>query len=172
MSGITTIQGNQLFTGSTGRSLNVSTGSAVEAGKQNSAQNVNQNETTSKDGDTVEISAAGTVLSSTMSSQSSSSSDTVSEDEGYTSKMAGAVSSAASAIGITEASAAKSQMSAQAAAVTGSSSDSSSSSTSDLSSYSASQLKQMLENGEITQAEYEAEIQSRSTSTNESSDEA
>lgn len=38
-----------------------------------------------------------------------------------------------------------------------------STSTSDLSSYSQSQLAQMLSDGEITQAEYNAELQSRAT---------
>jgi hypothetical protein len=48
-----------------------------------------------------------------------------------------------------------------AASATSEDSDSSSSSTEDLSQYTDLQLKQMLQEGEITQAEYEAEIESR-----------
>jgi hypothetical protein len=51
-----------------------------------------------------------------------------------------------------------------AAAASSESSDSSSSSEENLSQYTDLQLKQMLQNGEITQAEYNAEIQSRDES--------
>lgn len=48
--------------------------------------------------------------------------------------------------------------------VSGSVSGSSSGSTSSLSNYSVAELKEMLQNGEITQAEYNAEIKSRYSS--------
>ena len=168
MSGITSIQGSQIFSGNADRAYNVSTKSVSETEKQNTAQNTNENVTTSKDGDTVEISAAGTARSAKTYTAMSSSSGTVSKDEGYTSKMAETVSNATSSVGITETSAAKNEMSAQSAAVSGSSSGSSSSSTGDLSSYSASELKEMLQNGEITQAENDAEMKSRSSSSEDS----
>ncbi len=167
MSGITSIQGSQIFSETAGRAYNVSTKSVSETEKQNAAQNKNESVTTSKDGDTVEISAAGTAHSAKTYTAMSSTSGTVSKDEGYTSKMAETVSNAASSVGITETSAAKNEMSAQASAVSGNSS-SSSSSTGDLSSYSASELKEMLQNGEITQAEYDAEMKSRSSSSEDS----
>jgi hypothetical protein len=130
---------------------------------------------TSSQGDTVTISNAGAQMAAKTFSGQSANSPTVAglTDNGYTDKQASALSSAASSIGITAYTATKTQNSSEAAAVS-SSSSSSSSSESSLSGYTESQLKTMLQNGEITQAEYNAEIQSRqeaesSSDTDESS---
>jgi maltodextrin utilization protein YvdJ len=135
------------------------------------AQNEDENTSTSSQGDTVTISAAGAQAAKTFTGQSANrASETLaSEVDTYTDSTAAALSSVASDAGITEYTAIKNQNSANAAAVTGSSSGSSSSSSSNLSEYTESELKEMLENGEITRAEYEAEINSRKQS-NETSD--
>lgn len=133
----------------------------------------------SKDGDTVSISAQGTALAKQnhvgySENTTANGGSVTGEDEGYTDATASALSNAAGDIGITEASQTKSENSAAASAVSsGTSSSSSSSSTSDLSSYSLSELQEMLRNGEITQAEYKEELASRNgTSDTESDTEA
>lgn len=171
MSGISSIQGNQLFSGTTNRTYNVSVSTAE--GTKKVSQDKEEGVTTSKDGDTLEISAAATALAQKNYSAMSASAGTVSKDEGYTDTTAEIMSNAAASAGITEETAAKNEMSMQASVVSGSTSGTSSGSTSNLSSYSASELKEMLQNGEITQAEYDAEMASRSgSSTTESSDES
>jgi hypothetical protein len=127
---------------------------------QAAAQEEDATVTTSVQGDTLTISDAGAFAAKTFTAQSAGSA--VSTDEGYTDKTAQIISSAASDAGITEYSAVKNENSADAAAVSGSSSDTSTDS--NLSEYSLAELKEMLENGEITQAEYDAEIQSRQAS--------
>jgi hypothetical protein len=156
--------------GSTSLYSAVSTSTAtakVSTGKEDTASKVNseedENAQTSSDGDTVTISAAGIQAARTFTGQSAhrASEAEASEEDTYTDSQAAALSSAASDIGITKYTAQKNANSADAAAVTGSSTSSSSSTSSDLSEYSESELKEMLEEGEITRAEYEAEINSR-----------
>lgn len=165
MSGLT-IQGNHIFSESANSAFHVNTKAVVREG-QNTSQNKEEGVETSKDGDTLELSAAGTALASKTFTATSASAGAVSKDEGYTSKTAQIVSEAAASAGITETTAAKNEMSAQASTVSGSSSGS----TSNLSSYTATELKEMLQNGEITRAEYDAEIESRSSSTNTTEEE-
>lgn len=162
MSSITAIQGNQIFpttanqtAGATARTTLV-----TDTAKKQPAQE--ENLATSKDGDTLEISASGTILAQKTYAGQSSDQGELSDDEGYSDATASALSNAASSVGITEYSAAKSTMDAQADAVGGSTSGSDS--TSELSGYSESELREMLQNGEITRAEYEEELASRRTS--------
>ncbi len=125
----------------------------------------------SADGDTLEISASGTAFQQKTFTATSAQSglDTVlAGDEGYTSSTASIVSSAASSAGITEYTSTQAENSADASTV---SSSSSSDSSSNLSSYTTAQLKQMLENGEITQAEYNEEIASRQSGSTDTEDE-
>lgn len=168
MSSITSIQQNQLFSTAANQAASAKVTVIADNQKISSAQD--ENLTTSQDGDTLEISASGTALAQKTYTGQSSDHGALLEDEGYTDATANALSSAASSVGITEYSATKSEMNAQADAVSGStsSSSSSSSSTSNLSSYSESQLREMLQDGEITRAEYEAELESRKTSTDDS----
>jgi hypothetical protein len=140
-------------------------------------QNDDETTTTSIQGDTLTISNAGAQQAAKAQQTSVpdifTKSTELSTDEGYTDATAAAISSAASGIGITEYSATKNENSVASAAVSsgsGSSSTSSTSSESNLSQYSDYELKQMLENDEITQAEYNAEIKSRQES-NSSDDE-
>jgi hypothetical protein len=143
------------------------------------AQNEDETTTTSSQGDTLTISNAGaqaqqaqkTVKTFTAESANRPSVAGTSEDT-YTDSKAEAISSAASSAGITEYTAVKNENSANAAAVSGSSSSSSSSSDSNLSEYTDSELKKMLQNGEITQAEYDAEIKSREESSSDSDDDS
>jgi hypothetical protein len=146
----------------------------TDAAVTNQAANQNEDENTevSSQGDTLTISSAGAQAAKTFTAQSANrpSVNGTSEDT-YTDATAAALSTAASVIGIDDTTIAENEASAESNAVSGSSSSSSSSSTdSNLSEYSEAELKEMLENGEITQAEYEAEIQSRSQ-TDTSSDE-
>jgi hypothetical protein len=135
------------------------------------AQEEDENTTVSSQGDTLTLSASGVSAAKTFTAQSANrpSVNGTSEDS-YTDATASALSSAAAGVGITSATAAKAEASADEAAVSGSTSSSSSSTDSNLSEYSESELKEMLENGEITQAEYDAEIQSRSQSESSSDD--
>jgi hypothetical protein len=144
----------------------------AEVTKQEALQNEDENTEVSSQGDTLTISNAGAQAAKTFTAQSANrpSVNGTSEDT-YTDATAAALSSAASGIGINDTTIAKSEASADSAAVSGSSS-SSSSSDSNLSEYSEAELKEMLENGEITQAEYEAEIQSRSQSSTSSDEES
>jgi hypothetical protein len=139
-----------------------------EATKDTEEKNDDETTTTSIQGDTLTISTAGAQKAAKTQQTSVpdifTQSTELSTDEGYTDATAAAISSAASSIGITEYSAMKNESSVASAAVSsgsGSSSTSSTSSESNLSQYSDYELKQMLENDEITQAEYNAEIQSR-----------
>jgi hypothetical protein len=127
------------------------------------AQNEDENTVTSSQGDTLTISMAGVKAAKTFTAESANRpSVTGTSEDTYTDATATALSSAASNIGITEYTSVQNENSANAAAVNGSSSSaSSSSSSSNLSEYSESELKEMLEDGEITRAEYEAEINSR-----------
>ncbi len=153
---ISSVQGNNLFgtSASVFQNTSVSTTSVAEG---TPAQEENEQVTaTSADGDTLEISASSTnIVRKTYTGTSSQSA--VSEDEGYTSGVSQAVASASASIGINEYTAEVDEASASSA----STSSSSSSSTSSLSQYSEAELKEMLRNGEITQAEYNAEISSR-----------
>jgi hypothetical protein len=148
----------------------VTTDAAVT--NQADVQNEDENTEVSSQGDTLTISNAGAQAAKTFTAQSANrpSVNGTSEDT-YTDATAAALSSAASGIGIDDTTIAKSEASADSAAVSGGSS-SSSSSDSNLSEYSEAELKEMLENGEITQAEYEAEIQSRSQSSTSSDEES
>jgi hypothetical protein len=148
---------------------NVTGAGKVSTGEEQTASAATQNEdettTTSSQGDTLTISNAGaqaqkTAKTFTAQSANRPSANGTSEDT-YTDSNAAAISSAASSAGITEYTALKNENSANSAAVSGSSSSSSSSSDSSLSQYTDSELKKMLQNGEITQAEYDAEIKSR-----------
>jgi hypothetical protein len=143
---------------------------AAEA-NQAAVQNEDENTEVSSQGDTLTISSAGAQAAKTFTAQSANrpSVNGTSEDT-YTDATAAALSTAASGVGITDTTIAKSEAAADSAAVSGSSS--SSSSDSNLSEYSEAELKEMLENGEITQAEYEAEIQSRSQSSTSSDEES
>jgi hypothetical protein len=143
---------------------------AAEA-NQAAVQNEDENTEVSSQGDILTISSAGAQAAKTFTAQSANrpSVNGTSEDT-YTDATAAAFSTAASGVGITDTTIAKSEAAADSAAVSGSSS--SSSSDSNLSEYSEAELKEMLENGEITQAEYEAEIQSRSQSSISSDEES
>jgi hypothetical protein len=148
----------------------VTTGKAETA--QTATQNEDENTVTSSQGDTVTISAAGLQAAKTFTAESANRPSVAGTSEDtYTDSTAAALSSAASDLGITEYTAEKNANSANAAAVTGSSSSSSSSS-SNLSEYTESELKEMLENGEITRAEYEAEINSRKQTDETTDDES
>jgi hypothetical protein len=128
------------------------------------AQKEDETTTTSSQGDTLTISNAGAQKAAKTFTGQSANRPSVAgtSEETYTDSQAAALSSAAAGAGITEYTSVKNENSASAAAVSsGSSSSSSSSSESDLSGYTEAQLKTMLQNGEITQAEYEAEIKSR-----------
>jgi hypothetical protein len=131
-------------------------------------QEDDENTKTSSQGDVLTISTQGAYAAKTFTGQSASrpSEDGNGEDS-YTDSTAAAIASAASDAGINEATATKNANSADAAAVSGSSS--SSSENSSLSQYSEAELKEMLQDGEITRAEYNAEIKSREQS--ESADE-
>jgi hypothetical protein len=136
------------------------------------AQNEDETVTVSAQGDTVTISNAGAQQAKTFTAKSTSVDDLLSADNGYTDATAAALSSAAADIGINEYTAVKNENSADAAAVSSGSGTDSSSTDSDLSEYSLSELKEMLESGEITQAEYNEEIQSRQQSDTSSDDES
>jgi hypothetical protein len=131
---------------------------------------------TSSQGDTLTISSAGAQKAAKTFTGESANRPSVAgtTEEAYTDAQASALSSAASSAGITEYTSVKNENSANAAAVSSGSgtSSSSSSSESDLSGYTEAQLKTMLENGEITQAEYEAEIKSRQEGDTTSDDES
>lgn len=113
---------------------------------------------TSAQGDVLTISSAGSMLSKSLSATAES--GDIATDNGYQDSTAQALASAANAVGINDASAAKSEQ----ASTSGTSS-------SNLTSYSEAQLKEMLNNGEITQAEYNAEIKSRQEKSTGGSDE-
>jgi hypothetical protein len=146
----------------------VATGKTEET--QVAAQEEDENTTTSSQGDTLTLSNAGIQAAKTFTAQSANrpSVNGTSEDT-YTDATAAAISSAASGIGITDETISKNEASADSAAVSGSSS--SSSTDSNLSEYTEAELKEMLEDGEITQAEYDAEIKSRSQNSDTSDDE-
>ena len=108
-------------------------------------------------GDTLVISSEGMALS--QKTFTGHSDDTTEVYSG--SKTAATVADAAASIGIDKYSGTKNQNSTDAAAVNSSDADSSSKSTSNLSQYSALELKEMLKNGDITQAEYSKEIANR-----------
>jgi hypothetical protein len=120
----------------------------------------------------VTISNAGAQAAKTYTAQSANRPSVAGTSEDtYTDTRATALASAAADAGITEYTAVKNENAANSAAVSGgSSSSSSSSSESNLSEYTESELKEMLQNGEITQAEYEAEINSRQQSDTSSDD--
>ena len=159
---VNSIQANQLSSlinnnqSATSKQMNVSvdTEKAVAASSTKEEETAEGSVATSKDGDTVTISLKA---QKTFTAQSKSS--VISEDEGYTDSTAAALSSAAAGAGISSTTQVQQQQQATSAAV--SSASSSSSDESDLSSYSVSELKQMLQSGEITQAEYNEEIASR-----------
>ncbi len=151
-------------------------------GKTSSVKVASQNATTtqatdekveqSAQGDTVTISSAGSALSqqqttsqaTNQASQKTFTGDIAGKEDGYlkvsetqTDSMAGVLASAAADAGITD-----TTSTTTATGTTSSSSDSSSSDSSDdLSSYTESQLLTMLNNGEITQSQYNSEIESR-----------
>jgi hypothetical protein len=138
----------------------VSTGEAQTTSA--AAKNEDETTTVSAQGDTVTISNAGALQAKTFTAQSANrDSFGESSDDSYTDATAEILSSAASSAGITEYTAVKNANSANAAAISSGSSSSSSSTDSNLSEYTESELKEMLQNGEITQAEYDAEIKSR-----------
>jgi hypothetical protein len=123
-------------------------------------QNEDENTVTSIQGDTLTISNAGAQKAKTYTGESSERASVSGlTEEAWTDSKASAISSAAANAGITEYTELKNENSASAAAV--SSDSSSSSSSSSLSEYTDAELKTMLRNGEITQAEYEEEIKRR-----------
>lgn len=160
------------------------TTSAIGAGtvtveKEASSTAVNKEEdgttATSVQGDTLTISNAGAQKAAKTFTGESANRPSVNgtATEGSTDALAGVLADAASNAGINEYSALKDENAAASAAVSsGSSTSSSSSSTSSLSSYSEAELKEMLRNGEITQAEYNAEIKSRQEEDGTEEDEA
>jgi hypothetical protein len=158
---------NTARTAATAGKITISQGDTVSS----AAQNEDENTITSEQGDTLTLSNAGVNAAKTWTAQSANrpSINGTSEDS-YTDATAQAISSAAEGVGITETTVAKNEASADSAAVSGSSS--SSSTDSNLSEYTDAELKEMLENGEITQAEYEAEIESRSQSDTSSDEES
>jgi hypothetical protein len=151
----------------------IGSGKVSTSEKQSKAaalQNEDETVTVSSQGDTVTISNAGAQQAKTFKAESTD--DVLSGDNGYTDSTAAALSSAAADIGINEYTAVKNANSSDAAAISSGSGTDSSSTDSDLSEYSLSELKEMLESGEITQAEYNAEIQSRQESDTSSDDES
>lgn len=131
--------------------------SASKSASTNEENTASSATAVSADGDTLELSAAGTALEK-KTFEGVSKNSGVSEDEGYTDSMAELISSAASSAGINEYT---NSVDSDGSVV------SSSDSTSDLSSYTESELKEMLENGEITRAEYEKEIAARQSGSSE-----
>lgn len=176
MSAITSIQSNQIFSQSANHTFNVNTNNNVKTSNdvksetKNDLKDKQDGVVMSKDGDTLQISETAAALSQKTFVETSDSEDSVSTDEGYTDATAAALASAAGSAGITEQTAVKNQMFSDSTAVSGSSSSSSSSSssTNNLSQYTSIELKEMLQDGEITQSEYNAEIESRSSSSDTS----
>jgi hypothetical protein len=138
------------------------------------AKNEDETTTASSQGDTVTISKEGAAKAAKTFTGQSANRPSVAgvAEETYTDSTAQAISQAASGAGIDEYSSLKNENSAASAAVSSESSSSSSSSDSDLSEYSETELKKMLQNGEITQAEYEAEIKSRQETDTDSEDDS
>jgi hypothetical protein len=145
---------------------NVLGGGKVSVSEEKPTSTIEQNEDettmTSVQGDTLTISNAG-AQQAAKAQVADVVTETTTEDN-YTDSLAAAISSAASSVGITEYTATQNANSADSAAISSGSSSSSTSSDSDLSEYSEYELKTMLQNGEITQAEYNAEIASRQKS--------
>jgi hypothetical protein len=152
---------NSLFFNSASNVSTIGKVSTEETKNASTAKDEDESTTVSSQGDTVTISLAGQQAAKTFTGESANrpSTDGISKDEGYTDSRAAALASAAAEAGITEYSAAQNANSLDSAAVSGSSG--SASSDSDLAQYSVAELKEMLQNGEITQAEYDEEIQSR-----------
>ncbi len=155
---ISSISGNSLFGTASSVFQNTSVSAASATEKTSTQEEEEQVTATSVDGDTLEISASSSdIVRKTYTGTSSQS--VISEDEGYTSVVSQIVAGAASSIGINEYTASVDEEAA--------SSDSSS-----LSQYTETELKEMLRNGEITQAEYSAEIASREDTGDEEDDSA
>ncbi len=129
----------------------------------------NENVSTSIQGDTVSISQKALKTYAAFSSNSVTNGGTGVSEETATDTTAAALASAANGIGITDYTTEKNAQQASATAVSASSgtsassgsSSGTSSSTSTLSSYSESQLEQMLNDGDISQADYNAELARR-----------
>ena len=161
---------NSVLTGTNNMVLNeqAKTVTGVSSEEKSAKQQEIANGGISKDGDTVSISSAGTILQKTYQASSQSTVDYLSEDTtAGLDSTAKAIASAASSIGVSTEATAQSQASSAASTVSSSSSDS----TSDLSQYTTSELRKMLQNGEITQQEYNEEIESRRNTQTESDDE-
>lgn len=132
-----------------------------------------QDDNTSSDGDTVNLSEEGLFFQKTFAAYSSTS--TANGGSGVTEgsstdASAGMLASAAASAGIDQYTSVKNENSAMAAATSSSSSSTSTSSTStteSLTQYSDYELKQMLEDGEITQAEYDDAIAAKHESDTE-----
>ena len=166
---ISGINSGLVGTGSTVLNEQARTVTGVSAEEKALNQQEEANGGVSKDGDTVTISSAGTILQKTYQASSQSTIDYLSEDTtAGLDSAAKAVASAASSIGVSTEATAQSQASAAASTVSTSSSDS----TSDLSQYTTTELREMLQNGEITQQEYNEEIESRRNTQTESDEEA
>jgi hypothetical protein len=121
--------------------LSVNGKSAAAQTSQTKQADGQQATATSEQGDTLSLSAQGTALASSMNTDAASA-DTASAETSEEEALASTLADAAADAGVSE-------------------SDDTSSTDSSLSSYTETQLKEMLRNGEITQAEYNAEIQSR-----------
>ena len=173
---VTTINGSQvsgLQQGMAGNAkLSINNSETETSAQQADTENAYA---TSDDGDTLTLSASATFRARTFTGQSQL--DSTSSDEGYTDSTAEALKQAASSAGIDSTTQLKNEMNADSAAVSGagsagsSASGSSSSSETSLSNYTESELKEMLQDGEITQAEYNAEIKSREDDTTDSEEE-
>jgi hypothetical protein len=129
-------------TGAASGTLSVNGQSATSQTSQTKQAGGQQPTATSEQGDTLSLSAQGTALASSMNTDVASA-DTASTETSEEEALANTLANAAADAGVSE------------------SSDETSSTDSSLSSYTETQLKEMLRNGEITQAEYNAEIQSR-----------
>ena len=155
---ISSINSGLFNTNSTVLSNQTKAVTSVDAEEKAASQAEQANGGVSKDGDTVTISSAGTYLQKTYQASSQSTIDYLAEDttSGLDST-AKAIANAASSAGISAEATAKNQASQAASTVSSSGSDS----TSNLSQYTTTELKEMLQNGEITQQEYDEEIASR-----------
>ena len=166
---VTAINASGISGMQTGTAVNAKT--VVQDQKAEESEQTTEEEkayATSTDGDTLNLSTTAAKRAKTFTAQSKQ--GTTTSDEGYTDSTAMALQQAASNVGIDSNTQLKNEMSASSAAVSGSSSSSSSSTNSSLSSYSETELKEMLRNGEITQAEYNEEIESRESDTSDSTD--
>lgn len=146
------------------------TDSSVTSAQVSSAQSAAdsfENVSTSVQGDTVSISHKAMKSYDAFSTNSLSSGDTDTTKESQIDATAATLANAAKGVGITSSTSGTNteQDSAIVSSSSSSSSSGSTTSSSSLSSYSDSQLQQMLNEGKITQSEYNTELAKRKQNT-------